>query len=294
MLDRFTGVNSLNFHNCAFYYYFTAFTHFSLSLSLSLSLSYSLAALWSASDLAHFKPVWTPFTSNPCIVHSAVSQAETCSEFKPCTVHKVVVSFTRCHCSAAAGFQNLGYRMDTVAPLFKDSPNSLAHLVLKRGVVLSRVHLHGKARCVCVNVCAHVYVWCVCVNVCVCMHVCVCMCVHVICICDVCVSLCVCVWGGGGPGGQCVCVCYGYVCVLAHIYCNCVLFFALQWSTYLLNLEKQHIEEYNIIMCWKKWPSKWQGWSFFIRLLFCQGLHCLLSLYTTDMEVITKWKWSLD
>ena len=121
-------------------------------------------------------------------MHSAVSQAETCSEFKPCTVHKVEVSFTRCHCSAATGFQSGDYRMDTVAPICKDGPNNHAHLVLKRGVVLSRVYLHGKARCVCVAV-----------GVCVCVYECVCV-------------MCVCVGGGGGSGG-CQCVCDVCVCV---------------------------------------------------------------------------------
>ena len=74
---------------------------------------------------------------------------------------------------------------------------------------------------------------------------------------DVCVWqwACVCGEGGGGSGG-CQCVLWVCVCMLAHIYYDCVLLlcFAMVCA---LNLEKQRIKEYNIIITgWKKWPSK--------------------------------------
>lgn len=139
MLDTFTGVNSLNFHNCAFYYYFITFTHFSLSLSLLFTGQHQI---WHTSN--QFRPHHLPAT------HKPVSQAESCSEFKPCTVHKVEVSFTRCHCSVATGLQSLDYRMDIQwHPSLKMALTTTHILVLKKGAVLSRVHLHGKARCVC-------------------------------------------------------------------------------------------------------------------------------------------------
>lgn len=248
MLDSFTGVNSLNFHNCAFYYF--TFTHFSLSLSLL-------------------------FTGRPVVS----IRFGTCQTSLDSTIYQQCMNCALC-CQPGRDVFSSNLAL-YIRWRFPSQGATVLQQQASRVLTTEWIQWHPSLKTVLTT--THIWSWkegwssagfiyMEKQDVCVWQWACVCVC---------------------GEGG-CQCVLWVCVCMLAHIYYDCVLLlcFAMVCA---LNLEKQRIKEYNIIITgWKKWPSKWQGWSFFIRLLFCKGLHCLLSLYTTEIEVITKWKWSLD